>query len=673
MSLVPYKITAIKRLDTSGLNIVPNATVSVTSGASYAQLWEEEAGTTPIGNPFDCDNNGEREFWILPGEYLISVSGGQSWTENISTSAEDTATIAYVDSGLSGRVQTVATLADLATIPAHVGKMAKTNGHTISGEGSATYVAKTGTATVGNPFQSASATGGVYWDMVDQYATILQTGATAADGNDDTAAIQSFLDVDKAIRIPAGKYGVDGGLVWGFNALRMTGDGISSWIEGTNGHTITVSAGQADGVIEHLWIDQIDTATTAYDAIHLEAGEMHINFVDVDFADRYGVYIGAYRTNVFQYASQACLGGSIYIHANAYGACITDALFENAGLGVPNYGIQANGQRAVIKGVSSFNIGSYVWDLAGSYNSATNASATFSTSGSGGAGTYAEDAYKVSGSFNAESAVIARGTVGVAHNITGNSNAAGQLVSDNSSKQALKITGTNNDVSGGRFSGAGTDTTSPTAEITNTGNTIRGNFAAPSTATNAALKLTSSDCEATGRYNGLVDIDGSRNTVVAVMGKVDVATGGSNFVAGSVAGSTGVAVNVSANSQALAITVDNADTQIATISSSSNIGFVRGFGASGDGITISGNNNCLQLLASGSGGDDIVISGNNNVLTIHALGNVTISGTGSKNMITGYIGGDLTFTSSTQGNRVYGKVIGTITDTGSSNTKDSTA
>jgi hypothetical protein len=499
------------------------------------------------------------------------------------------------------------------------------------------------------------------------------SGATRASGNDDTAAIQSCLDIDAAIYIPAGKYGIDGGLTWSFNALRMTGDGISSWLEGENAHTITVTAGQADGVIEHLWVDQIDTATTLYDAIHLEAGEMHVNFVDVDFADRYGIYVGAYRTNVFQYASQACLGGSIYIDAGAYGFCGTDILLENAGLGVPNYGILANGQRAVIKGVSSFNIGSYVWDLAGSYNSGVCASATFSTSGSGGAGTYGDDAYKVSGSFNAEAAVIARGTVGVAHHITGNSNATAALISDNCSKQALKITGTNNDVSGGRFSGAGTDTTSPTVEVTGDGTTVRGNAAAPSTTTNAALQLTASDCEATGRYNGIVDVDGSRNTVVATMGRVDVGTGGSNFVAGTVAGGTGVAVNVSSNSQALAITVDNADTQIATVSSTSNIGFIRGFGASGDGITISGDANCLQLSASGSGGNDIVVSGDYNQLNIYALGNVVITGTASKNTVTGVIRGNLTFDVGSQGNRFYGKVLGTVTDSGSSNDPDYTS
>lgn len=107
MSLVPYKVTALKRLDASGLNIVPDATVSVTSGASYAQIWEEEAGTTPIGNPFDCDSNGEREFWILPGEYLISVAGGQSWNENIGLEAS------YVETELASRVQFVDSIAEL--------------------------------------------------------------------------------------------------------------------------------------------------------------------------------------------------------------------------------------------------------------------------------------------------------------------------------------------------------------------------------------------------------------------------------------------------------------------------------------------------------------------------------------------------------------------------------
>jgi hypothetical protein len=484
-------------------------------------------------------------------------------------------------------------------------------------------------------------------------------GGDPSSGDDDTAALQSCLNIDRAVYIPAGKWGVDGGLVWDFNALRMTGDGISSWIEGTNGHTITVNAGQADGVIEHLWIDQVDTATGLYDAIHLEAGEVHVNFVDIDFSDRYGIYVGSYRTQVSQYASQACLGGSIYVHPDAYGFTATDILFENAGLGVPNFGIQQNGQRGVIKGVSAFNIGSYVWDLAGNYNTASNASATYNST-TGGAGTYAEDAYRVSGSFNAESAVIARGTVGVAHKVTGNSNSLHGLVSDNSTKQALVVSGTNNNVDG-RFNGAGTGTSSETILISGAGTTLNANASAPSTTTNNTLTVNSNENCITGRYVGHVSVDGGDSNYSIKCGSLRLNSGNSNSVQAAITGNTAsVACRVVSSSHALAVTVNNADVNIAEISGSSNIGYVRGFGASAAGIIVSGNDNELQLRASGSGQEDIKVSGNWNNLSINAAGDVEISG--DQNCITGVIKGNLTFTSTANKNIVFGKVLGTITD-----------
>lgn len=490
-------------------------------------------------------------------------------------------------------------------------------------------------------------------------------GGDPSGGDDDTAALQSCLNIDRAVYIPAGKWGVDGGLIWDFNALRMTGDGISSWIEGANGHTITVNAGQADGVIEHLWIDQVDTVTGLYDAIHLKAGEMHINFVDVDFSDRYGIYVGSYRTQVSQYASQACLGGSIYVHPNAYGFTATDVLFENAGLGVPNFGIQQNGQRGVIKGVSAFNIGNYVWDLVGSYNSAGIASATYSST-TGGAGTYGEDAYRVTGSFNAHFSAIARGTVGVAHNIIGNSNAAGDLVSDNSTKQGLKVSGTNNSISGGRINSAGTDNVSESVLIEGDGTTLNINAAAPTNAVNNTLTVNSNENCVTGRYVGHVYVDGGDSNYSIKCGSLILNSGNSNAVQAAITGNTAsAACRVVSNSHALAITVNNADVNIAEISGSSNIGYVRGFGASGAGIIVSGNDNELQLRASGSVDEDIIVSGNWNNLSINAAGDVEISG--DQNCITGVIKGNLIFTATANKNIVFGKVLGTITDLAADN------
>lgn len=80
MSLVPYKVTAIKKTDPTGNNILAGASVSiVTTSGGFAQIWDDEAGTIPRSNPFTVDSNGERQIWINGGEYSVSVAGGQSW------------------------------------------------------------------------------------------------------------------------------------------------------------------------------------------------------------------------------------------------------------------------------------------------------------------------------------------------------------------------------------------------------------------------------------------------------------------------------------------------------------------------------------------------------------------------------------------------------------------
>lgn len=100
MSLLPYKVTALARVDNGDLNIIPGASVTVlTSGGAYAQLYEADE-TTPILNPFNCDENGERQIYLSGGSYTISVAGGQSWEIRLSGASD---------------IQSVATIADLRT------------------------------------------------------------------------------------------------------------------------------------------------------------------------------------------------------------------------------------------------------------------------------------------------------------------------------------------------------------------------------------------------------------------------------------------------------------------------------------------------------------------------------------------------------------------------------
>lgn len=101
MSYLPYKVTAIARSDNGDLNIIPGATVTVlTSAGGYATLREADL-TTPILNPFNCDENGERQIYLQGGSYTFSVDGGQSWEVRLSGATD---------------IQSVATIADLRLI-----------------------------------------------------------------------------------------------------------------------------------------------------------------------------------------------------------------------------------------------------------------------------------------------------------------------------------------------------------------------------------------------------------------------------------------------------------------------------------------------------------------------------------------------------------------------------
>lgn len=109
MSLLPYKVTAIKDFDATGQNVMPYAPVSVLNKTGgYAALKTDETGATPLGNPFNCDVNGEKEFWVTAGAYIITVDGGQSWEvylagglfENGTESAPSISFISDPDTGL---------------------------------------------------------------------------------------------------------------------------------------------------------------------------------------------------------------------------------------------------------------------------------------------------------------------------------------------------------------------------------------------------------------------------------------------------------------------------------------------------------------------------------------------------------------------------------------------
>lgn len=216
MSYLPYKVTALARSDNGDLNIIPGATVTVlNSTGGYATLREADF-TTPIPNPFNCDENGERQIYLQGGSYTFSVDGGQSWEVRLSGASD---------------IQSVATIADASALTGLIaGQILSVNEYsagTNSGGGELVVTASADSPDAGTVFSSA--TGGVI--LKRRYPDVLTPLMFGADPTnpavDDYAAFAAMLDVaeneDRAIFIPdCPNYFIDTPLT-AYQGLRIAG------------------------------------------------------------------------------------------------------------------------------------------------------------------------------------------------------------------------------------------------------------------------------------------------------------------------------------------------------------------------------------------------------------------------------------------------------------------
>lgn len=171
MSYLPYKITALARTDSGGLNIIPNASVSIIkTGGGYSTLRESDL-STPISNPFNCDSNGEREVWLEDRSFTVSVDGGQSWDVRLTGGTDITA---------------IATVADISTTPMQAGQIFElVEYHAGTGYGGGKLLAKLGSPTIDNGSKFASGTAGVYVERVNPQKTPYEFGYQ--DGGEDAS------------------------------------------------------------------------------------------------------------------------------------------------------------------------------------------------------------------------------------------------------------------------------------------------------------------------------------------------------------------------------------------------------------------------------------------------------------------------------------------------------
>lgn len=198
MSLVPYKITALARIDVAGINIIPNASVSVLIRGTgiFATLKTDSTGATPLSNPFNCDANGEKEIWLNGGDYSISVAGGQSWDISLNGASD---------------IAKISTWADIATTSVTaLGQIFTLAQHTSGGLGGGNLISKAGSVTDNNITRKNSATPGFYLERVDiGYVTPQMAGAMGDGVANDCDPLRYAIAASKNIYLPEGTYLVE--------------------------------------------------------------------------------------------------------------------------------------------------------------------------------------------------------------------------------------------------------------------------------------------------------------------------------------------------------------------------------------------------------------------------------------------------------------------------------
>jgi hypothetical protein len=189
MSLVPYKLTALARLDTSGLNIIPSASVSVFNRGTgtYSTLKTDSTGATPLSNPFTCDANGEKEFWANGGNYSISVAGGQSWDISLNGDSDIT------------KIDTWSAIS--TTTPSSVGQLFNLAQHTSGGLGGGPLISVAGSVTDDNVTQK-NALGGFYLKRINYTEITLDMAGVVNPTANNITAITAAATAAAANNVP---------------------------------------------------------------------------------------------------------------------------------------------------------------------------------------------------------------------------------------------------------------------------------------------------------------------------------------------------------------------------------------------------------------------------------------------------------------------------------------
>lgn len=489
-----------------------------------------------------------------------------------------------------------------------------------------------------------------------------RNGTTGDNVADDTAELNNTLGgTYPTVRIPSGTYSTTGLTVSMVGGL-ISGDGINTRVTATGDHTLDFTASDNDGHVRDLWVDQLDGSGN-YDALHFEAGEWHVSDIDIDFAPRYGIYCGAYRTQVEKIQSQAVLGTAIYVLNTAYRCQFNQLIFEDAGTD-PGNGIDLNSEHCNVSDISSYQQAGWTVQSSGSYHTVQGVTAQ----SPGGA--TANNFVNISGTFNAFANLIGRGVTGIALNVTSGSNLIHGLITNNVSEESLVVSGNNNYVTGRLFN-SGTGGTDNAVLLSGTSNRVDLDV---STHTGTYdLDATGSGNRVRGVYAGAVRLTGAqggfdgacRNLVV--QGDPTGTSAAFNVLNATITGGEAIGADIQGSSNTGSLTFVNAGAIGARVDGNNNVLQIRVFGATTSAVDVGGTGNTLSLNVSGTtaGNNDLLLDGSDNVITGYFAGNVTING--DRNVVHLFVAGNLTINAGADSNRVSGICVGTLTDNGASN------
>lgn len=328
MSLVPYKVTAIKKTDPTGNNVLPLASVAIVkSGGGYAQLWDDEAGTIARGNPFQVDANGERQVWLNGGEYSVSVAGGQSWDIKL-TGGSDILSIENV-SALSGYAPIVGRLYRLKEYNLGTGK------------GGGDLLAKSGSITPNNVTTFASATAGVYFERVNLKDITLEMAGVYDPAENNVVAIKAACQAASDLLLPLVQvddnyYGVSGNLnLNSTDNLKIYGLSLKQLTPSAAVRTIFKNSGVGHIELYGVRVDRNGTADASDPQSGTDAAGVwlqNFNGLKIDglevFGDGQGT--GIYINNVIARG----VWNNLYVHDITWWSAATPTTEKLGGIGI---------------------------------------------------------------------------------------------------------------------------------------------------------------------------------------------------------------------------------------------------------------------------------------------------------------------------------------------------